>query len=79
MDEFTTGKHHQLMGWFNKKYIYEYKIFDAELIKIYQKLLLNRQKLDYDVSENPQMENVLENLKMARYFVKIVKSYMLQF
>jgi len=21
LDGFTTGKHHQLMGWFNKKYI----------------------------------------------------------
>jgi len=35
-ENFITSKHKQLMGWFNKKFIFEEKIFDEELTKIYK-------------------------------------------
>ncbi|MHB8579317.1 MAG: HEPN domain-containing protein [Ignavibacteriaceae bacterium] len=33
---FTTSKHSQWISWFNKKYIYEEKIFDPLLKDIYK-------------------------------------------
>ncbi len=76
-EEFSTGKHHQLMGWFNKKYVYENKIFEPELSKIYQKLLACRESFDYNVSEIPNYEIVTKNLEKAKYFVDKVKVYIL--
>lgn len=78
LDEFTTGKHHKLMGWFNKKYIYEDKIFDTELNKIYQKLIASRENFDYSVTEYPDVISVKEDLKDAKYFVDTVKNYIIQ-
>jgi uncharacterized protein (UPF0332 family) len=36
-DNFITSKHLQLKGWFNKKYIYENKVLEERVLKIYQK------------------------------------------
>jgi len=77
LDEFTTGKHHQLMGWFNKKYIYESKIFDKKLGEIYRNAMVNREKFDYEVDKFPEKEQTLKDLDDARYFVNEVKKYIL--
>ena len=78
LDDFSTGKHHQLMGWFNREYIYKNNIFDTKLNKIYQTLFANRQKFDYDVSENPQKEEVEKDFEDAKFFVQTVKDYILK-
>jgi uncharacterized protein (UPF0332 family) len=75
-DGFTTGKHHQLMGWFNKKYIYENKIFASDMKEIYRKLLANREKFDYDVTETPELEEVKKNVEKAEYFIQKIKGFM---
>ena len=41
-NNFVTSKHSQLMGWFNKKYIYDEKIFDNNLLQIYKEAFTNR-------------------------------------
>jgi len=74
-DDFQTGKHHKLMGWFNKKYVYENKIFEQKLSKIYSKLLSNRENFDYSVTEYPELETVKNNIKEAEFFVETVKKY----
>jgi len=78
LDGFTTSKHKQLMGWFNKKYIHEEKVFDSSLTKIYSTLMINREKSDYDVTENPTKEQVLKGIESARIFIEIVKTYILE-
>ena len=78
LDGFATGKHHQLMGWFNKEYIYKNKIFDTKLKTIYQTLLANREKFDYDVSKNPEKDRVEKDFKDAIFFVETVKQYILE-
>ena len=75
LDGFVTGKHHQLMGWFNKEYIYKNKIFDTKLKTIYQTLLANREKFDYDVSKNPEKDRVEKDFEDAKFFVETVKQY----
>ena len=77
LDGFTTGKHHQLRGWFNK-YIYETKKFAPIMSKIYGELMLNREKSDYDILENPTREDVLQDLEKAKLFIDTVKPYVLQ-
>lgn len=78
VDEFITSNHHQLMGWFNKKYIHTEKIFDSSLSKIYSKLIKNRELFDYDVMEQPVKEEVLISLDSARIFIETIKPYILK-
>mgnify|MGYP003571439479 CR=1 FL=1 len=46
-DGFVTSKHSQLLGWFNKKYIYEEKIFNEKMSAVYKEAFMNRQRSDY--------------------------------
>ncbi|MFA7659039.1 MAG: HEPN domain-containing protein [Candidatus Gastranaerophilaceae bacterium] len=78
LDGFTTGKHHQLMGWFNKEYIYKTKLFDTKLNTIYRTLLANREKFDYDVSSVPEKDKVEKDFENAKFFVETVKQYLLK-
>lgn len=77
LEEYTTGKHHQLRGWFNKKFIYENKIFDKTLSKIYSRLIINREKFDYDVTKFPEKEETIKDLEDAKYFVSTLKDYII--
>jgi len=77
VEGYTTGKHRQLMGWFNKKYIYEEQIFDKSFSKIYSRLYVNRQKFDYDVSEFPTKEQTEKDLDEAKYLVETVEKHII--
>ena len=35
-NDFRTAKHSALIGWFNKKFINEERVFDTKLLKIYR-------------------------------------------
>jgi len=75
LDGYTTGKHHQLMGWFNKKYVYQDKVFDSSYAKIYNTLMINREKSDYDVTQIPVKETVEKDIASAKVFVETVSLY----
>jgi uncharacterized protein (UPF0332 family) len=77
VDGFKTGKHSQLMGWFNKKYIYQEKIFEPKYSEIYSQLMINRDKFDYDVSSEPNYNNAIEGIDKAKIFIDNVKPYVL--
>lgn len=49
--DFITSKHSQLLGWFNKNFIYETKIFGEDMFKIYKESYENRTKSDYQFSQ----------------------------
>jgi len=34
--DFKTSKHSSMLGWFNKKFVHQDKIFDKELYKVYR-------------------------------------------
>jgi uncharacterized protein (UPF0332 family) len=78
LDEFVTSKHYQLMGWFNKKYIYELKEFDPICTKIYGTLIRHRQTYDYDMSQTPTKENVIKDIQDAKLFIEKVQPYVLK-
>lgn len=72
-NDFITSKHSQLKGWFNKKFIYEDKVFEPEMIEIYNELYQFRQKSDYDLGYIPDIETVQDSLVEVTEFVKKVK------
>lgn len=74
-DNFTTSSHQNLMGWFNKKYIYEENIFDSNLSKIYTQTMRNRQKYDYNIAEFPDKQATKENYLKAKELVDTIKAY----
>ncbi len=47
-EKFSTSKHIQLIGWFNKKYVKE-DLVDKKYGKIIRKTFEKRSKSDYDV------------------------------
>jgi len=71
--DFTTAKHSKMMGWFNQKFIYENKIFDKELSKIYQNIFMFRQKGDYDEEYPIDIERAKELLAEAKIFIEAVR------
>lgn len=76
-NNFSTAKHKQLMGWFNKKFIYEDKIFNENMLEIYSEAFSFRQKVDYEITYTASKEQLEESLKEAIFFVEEIKKYML--
>jgi uncharacterized protein (UPF0332 family) len=77
-ESFLTSKHKQLMGWFNRTFIYEKKLFSAELSRIYKDLYENRQKADYsfDIEYLVSSEDVESSIADAENFVKTIREYL---
>jgi uncharacterized protein (UPF0332 family) len=73
-ENFITSKHKQLMGWFNKKYIYEEKIFDKKLIDIYKNASKERQESDYEILDLKIKgeERIILELLDAKYFINTI-------
>ncbi|MCL2312891.1 MAG: HEPN domain-containing protein [Firmicutes bacterium] len=71
--DFATSKHFKLMGWFNKKFIYEDKFFEPKIFKIYKNAFMLRQESDYEAIYNPNLEQAKELLKDAKKFIETVR------
>lgn len=78
LNDFVTGKHNQLKGWFNKKFIHEDKIFDQKFLIIYNRLYKNRMLFDYTVYEIPDKTSLIDDLEDAKFFVEKLKKYILE-
>ena len=75
-NNFVTSKHSQLMGWFNKKYIYEDKIFDSKMLAIYKDAFESRQKSDYDITYLPDKNEIFVFITDVKYFIDEIKKYL---
>ncbi|MBO6271938.1 HEPN domain-containing protein [bacterium] len=75
-ENFITSKHSQLMGWFNKKYIYDENIFDTKIYAIYRESFSNRQKSDYDFTYTPTEEDLIISIEETKYFLNSLKEYL---
>ena len=74
-NDFSTSNHSQLIGWFNRKFIYEDKVFDKEMYRIYESAFAYRQKSDYDLMYTPDLNTVKTLLSKAEFFINsIVKT-----
>lgn len=75
LEGFITSHHSQLMGWFNKKFIKDDKVFDPGLFKIYKLMYDNRRKSDYEVTYKPVATNISANLDRAISFIEQIEHY----
>lgn len=75
LNDFITSKHSQLLGWFNKKFIFESKIFSDELYAIYKTAYENRMKSDYEFTYKPDKELVNKSFEDAHEFVNTVENH----
>ena len=72
-NDFVTSKHSSLIGWFNKKFIYEEKVFKENIYKIYDKTYKFREKSDYDPLYHATIEDTNEILTEAKIFIETVR------
>ena len=75
-NNFITSKHSQLLGWFNKKFIKDEKMFKPELFQIYQNAYKNRMRSDYEFVSKPDKEKLLKSFDKAVYFIETIKNYL---
>ena len=71
-NDFSTSNHSQLIGWFNKKFIHEDKVFDKEIYRIYESSFAYRQKSDYDLTYIPDLDTVQTLLSKAEFFIDAI-------
>ncbi len=77
-NNFISSKHRQLMGWFNKKFIHEDKIFDDKMYVIYKSAYDNRQDSDYNLIllSDKTIDEAKESLNDAAWFVRKISDYL---
>ena len=75
-DNFITSKHAQLMGWFNKKYIYDKKIFEPRFFAIYKEAFTNRQLSDYDFMYKPNPDDIFILINDVKNFIFAIEKYL---
>jgi uncharacterized protein (UPF0332 family) len=75
LENFITSKHKQLIGWFNKKFIYEEKIFDETFMKIYKEAYENRMESDYEISAARSEDDIIKDFEKTKYFVEEITHY----
>lgn len=77
-ENFITSKHKQLMGWFNRKFIHEEKIFDPSLYDTYKEAFENRQESDYTIYSIHDTQEVRINYENAVVFIEKISEYILE-
>ena len=71
-NDFSTSKHKQLLGWFNKNFIKNKKI-DSEYSKLIYSAYQNREKSDYDFLFELSLEEVESLFAKTKEFIDIVR------
>jgi uncharacterized protein (UPF0332 family) len=75
--EFTTSKHGQLIGWFNKNFI-KNEVFDKEYGKILREAFDFRQQGDYGIFTELVEEDVENKFNLMHEFIAILSEYILK-
>ena len=74
---FITSKHRQLMGWFNKIFVNEKKVFSNRMYQIYKAAYDNRQDSDYNlvIISEKTLQEAEASLKDAEFFVQEISGF----
>jgi uncharacterized protein (UPF0332 family) len=75
-NDFSTSKHGQLLGWFNKNYV-KTGIVPSSVGKIYADAFANRQESDYQDFITLQLDDVKRNFSEMLSFVDSVERILL--
>ena len=74
-NDFKTSKHSALLGWFNKKFIYQERIFDENVYDVYNEAFKFRQKGDYDSSYIPDINVATDLFEKAKIVIKTIREH----
>ncbi len=66
--DFSTSKHRELLGWFNKNFVYTQKV-SVEMKNIYRDAFENRQESDYEDYKTFEIEEVKTHFDRMLTFV----------
>lgn len=72
-DGFSTSKHSQLLGWFNKNFV-KSKIISVDIANIYFNAFRKRQKGDYEDLSNISLDEVKEDFDKMIIFISEIES-----
>jgi len=77
-NKFVTSKHSALMGWFNRKFVHEEKIFTKQIYEVYKNAFLNRQEADYELLNASEFSIVQLNdlLLQSQDFVATIEKHL---
>lgn len=76
---FSTSKHTELLGWFNREFIYKNNIFSQEMSKISKDAYENRRKSDYEITYKPNKEDLLTSIPKTKDFIDSIKAYIVEY
>ena len=71
--DFSTSKHRELFGWFNKNFVFTGKI-NVEMKNIYKDAFENRQESDYEDYKVFEIEEVRTHFDRMQKFVNEIES-----
>jgi uncharacterized protein (UPF0332 family) len=69
---YSTSKHGQLLGWFNKNYV-KTGIISPEIGKIYADAFLNRQESDYQDFIKLENADIQKHFEEMLHFVAVIE------
>lgn len=72
-NDFSTSKHQQLIGWFNKKFIATSEI-DRKYGRMLHKAYSNRSTGDYDDFAEFEAEDVKKSFDEMKDFIKTIRT-----
>lgn len=72
---FSTSKHGQLIGWFNREFI-KSQVFDVRLSDILRKAFDLRSDADYEIAPLPSPEEIESMLADMKQFVATIKAWL---
>jgi uncharacterized protein (UPF0332 family) len=75
--DFSTSKHKQLLGWFNKSFIHS-GLLDKRLFKIYSLALDNRQESDYEDFSEFSNEDIQEYYQDTLFFINSIEKFIIE-
>ncbi|MEI6049806.1 MAG: HEPN domain-containing protein [Bacteroidota bacterium] len=73
-NKFETSKHQQLLGWFNKTYIYD-EIIERKYGEYIRKAYKNRISGDYDTFIEFKNDEVLEMFEELKDFINTIDNF----
>ena len=71
-NNFSTSKHKQLIGWFNKNYVNK-NIVDKKYGRFLNKAFEQRAESDYGILLDPSIEEAQSLLNEAKEFIVVIK------
>jgi len=72
--DFSTSRHGQLIGWFNKNFIKE-RVFDRKYGKMLREAFEIRNRGDYDAFVEFSRADVLRHFEEMKEFIDILEQY----